>query len=134
MLRIALDLRQVRYEQAFADVDKFNVNYVNVQALYENGFIDVPADGLFRPKDNITYDEVVKMLYAAVRNKHIPNRGDISEMKDYVDENVAADVKYAVFQLKKLGVIDDTIKFKSGEDATNTDIAVMFYNFLQLIH
>ncbi len=134
MLRIALDLRQVRYEQAFADVDKFNVNYVNVQALYENGFIDVPADGLFRPKDNITYDEVAKMLYAAVRNKHIPNRGDISEMKDYVDENVAADVKYAVFQLKKLGVIDDTIKFKSGENATNTDIAVMFYNFLQLIH
>ena len=55
-------------------------------------------------------------------------------MKDYVDENVAADVKYAVFQLKKLGVIDDTIKFKSGENATNTDIAVMFYNFLQLIH
>ena len=94
----------------------------------------IPPLSEFSDLFNITYDEVAKMLYAAVRNKHIPNRGDISEMKDYVDENVAADVKYAVFQLKKLGVIDDTIKFKSGENATNTDIAVMFYNFLQLIH
>ncbi len=134
MLRIALDLRQERYEQAFTDVDKFDVNYINVQALYENGFIEVPADGLFRPKDNITYDDVAKMLYAGVRKKHIPAQGDISEMKNVVSDDVADDVKYAVYQLIKLGVIDDTVSFKSGEAAMNKDIAVMFYNFLQLIH
>lgn len=134
MLRIALDLRQSRYEQSFKDISKFDVNYINVQALYENGFIEVPSDGLFRPKEDITYDEVAKMLYAGVRKMHIPAQGSIADMKNYVDDTVAVDVKYAVYQLKLLGIIDGTVKFSSGKAATNTDIAVMFYNFLQLLH
>lgn len=133
MVRKALDLKHTQYSQAFTDIDRFDVNYVNVQALYENGLIEADGSGEFRPKDNITYDEAVKILCAAVKMKHIPMTGDVSEMKNYVDGSIDANIRYAVYQLKKLGIIDDTVSFKSGKYASNVDIAVMFYNFMKLI-
>ena len=133
MVAKAFNFRQTKYLDTFSDIPRSSIYYTDVQALYENGIIRASSDGKFAPSDDITYDEAAMMLYNAAKMKHIPMNGEISEMKNYVDDSVSKDFQYAVYQLKLLGIIDDTVNYRSGTAATNTDIAVMFYNFLQLV-
>ena len=132
-LRKMLRLKQLRNENTFTDVDRRNIYYTAVQSAFENGIISQTADGKFKPEEEISYDDVAVMLYNAVKRMHIDDKGSIAQMDEYTGEDIPLNIRYAVYQLKMHGIIDETVAFKSGEKAKNKDIAVMLANFSDIL-
>lgn len=111
------DAEEAKGETIFDDVasDHWASGYINIAV--KEGIINGDGNGKFRPEDEVTYEEAIKMIVCALG--YADNIGvDPSDWsKAYLD--IA----------NKKGITSD-LKGKKGEPATRGDIAVMSYNGL----
>ena len=120
------------YENTFTDVDE-NAWYAKyVSSAKYHGLTDGYGDGRFGIGDNITRQDMCKILYSVIIKTGI----DINESEittQFYDRASIADYAYdAVMALKRGGIVsgDDKGCFNPKNNATRQEAATLIYNIL----
>ena len=107
---------------AFSDMEKHVWAKEAVEELLKLGIISESADTSFRPSDNITREEFVKLVICALHKETTENTSDFSD--------VPKDAWYYAYisTAKALGIVEgDGEKFGTGTFITREDMATMLY-------
>ena len=151
MLKIDLETENdVRY---FVDLENDAFSRVAVNALVERGIVSIPQDRFFRPMDNITYAEALKILlcsagyseYAEVRGGYpsgyytLANTLDIDvDVKDTsnltVSEvcNMLMGVMFVPFyDISSISVDNNGVESKKYSSQINDTIAYRYWDILK---
>lgn len=111
------DAEKAKGETIFDDVasDHWASGYINIAV--KEGIINGDGNGKFRPEDEVTYEEAIKMIVCAL---------------GYADdiEVEPSDWSKAYLDIANEKGITSDLKGKKGETTTRGDIAVMAYNGL----
>jgi len=130
MIRKGLTLKNESQEQVFADIDIYSRDFVNVGALYGNGFVAGDINGNFEAKRSITYDEVSVILDRILNKYGI--RAEAAECQTLVGRS-AGYAHSAVKRLADTGIITDIESYNGMKVATRADIADMIYKTLVML-
>ena len=112
------------YKNRFDDIEKVSWAWESINTLADNGVISGDGDGSFRPFDNITRAEVVKMLVTAFDLKNDKAECNFS---DVTEESWYAPYVASLITLRLANGMGDG-SFGATEKITRQDIAVLAYN------
>lgn len=111
----------------YSDVKTNDWYYKDVMALSEKGVVSGDGTGRFNPTDNVTREQFLKMLLAAMDT-------DVADTENtFADVNERAWYKPYVLTAKNLGIVNgisDT-QFGIGMNITRQDMAVMISRALE---
>lgn len=112
------EAEQAKGRTVFDDVNPYHwaIGYINIAS--DNKIINGDGDGNFRPEDNVTYEEAIKMVVCAV------GLGDSITVTDPVDWSAN------YISAAKNNNITDGLRGVKGTASTRGDIAQMVYNGL----
>lgn len=130
----ALKLEKKAYSGEFSDVAEQDSLAGILQALVDAGIIS--HDTAFRPDDNITREELCKVLYVALKNNNKHETENSVELSSFADS--AAVAEWAVPYVK--GVLDLKLMVGTGENefspkmkSTKAQIAAVLSRLLDLL-
>lgn len=104
------------YSGSFSDVDSTHWAADIIQTAYENGIINGYDDGTFRPDDDVTYEQAVKMVICAIN------------YESYVVSYGGYPTGYIMLAHDK--GISDNASGTIGEPVTRRTVAKLVYNSL----
>ncbi len=130
MIRKALGLKSESQNQIFADIDIYSRDFVNVSALYGNGFVAGNINGNFEAKRSITYDEAV-VIMDRILNKY-GVKAEAAECNSLAGRS-AGYAHSAVLRLAGVGIIADVENYNGTDVAARADIADMIYKLLVIL-
>ena len=132
MLVRAINAEAVEYNGEFTDVKKDDWYASDVQTAFNSGLIN-GFDGRFEPNENISREQMVKMVICAYKKLHSGYKADEYEL-DFSDIQDAADwsIEYikAAVSLKIVSGVGGN-KFAPKENATRAQAAVIIANMLR---
>jgi len=110
----------------FKDLNEASWAESYVISLYENGIVSMPADGKFRPNDNVTREEFLKMLVMAFELYDETATSTFSDVEkgSWYYPYVASGQKYGII----LG--NEQNRFDVGRQITREDMSVMIARIL----
>ena len=109
-------------EIVFNDLDGFDWAKTHIESLYDKGIVSESADGSFRPGDNVTRAEFLKMLLTALEIKLQP--AEQSKFEDVEQGQWYSDYVSTAVALGIVNGVSDT-RFGAEEPILRQDMAVM---------
>lgn len=104
------------YHDTFSDVDSTHWASDIIQTAYDNGIINGFEDGTFRPDDDVTYEQAIKMIMCAIN------------YEAYAETHGGYPNGY--IQLADERGVMDSASGKVGEPVTRRTVAKLVYNSL----
>lgn len=102
----------------FKDVSKDKWYYDYVVAAVNYGYIKGYEDNTFRPDDEVTYEQIAKMLTKALGHEYLVDTNPNGWSTEYMEK------------MYSLNISDGTVEFEKGDAATRGNIAIMLWNTL----
>lgn len=108
-------------DSLFSDLAGFDWAKESIITLSDKKIIDIPLDGKFRPKDNVTREEFVKMIITALFD------AEETEEHLFADATSGAWYNKYISLAYELGIVNGYLdgRFGIGESITREDMAVI---------
>jgi len=119
MIQKENEVLSMKNQQLFTDVNIEHWANGYITLASNEGIINGDGNGLFRPEDNVKYEEAIKMVICAL------------DLEDEVEHN-SLDWSYGYIKIADAKGILANMKGSKNYDAKRSDIAVLIYNAILL--
>lgn len=121
----------------YSDVESGKYYYNYVSTARSNGIEAGVSNGLFRPKENITREEIMVMVYKGLAKVGVQMNTDTQCLAKYTDSNqIAEENKTAVAALINLGAVagDSDTTISPAKNITRAQMAVLLNNVYNVLN